>query len=525
MTREVILLILAFFLTTIQSVSQTYSANDTYPSGQLKFKGKFVVCSTHDKKYPMVEIFEKRKFGKWIAYNSNGTIKETRQYTKKGKDCETPILKKGEWKYYNQDGVPFLTELYINDTIVHSELDIYQKNTLIGKLIKPNLIFEMLDSTYLQATRNQIPNTSFDQYYFKPIQIENNGQDKIEELVPFWYSPDMATPDYYNNYRSVDGVPNHLTTVESKNRNGYIGLILYLDPKKERLDESFNYSNNQNLDYKESIQSKLYGALSKNRTYCFKASILLSRNAGFSINRFGVLLTKKPIYYNYWEFPTNPSFSFTKEMNNTDNWDILCRGFVAKGGETHITLSRFSPIESTKVSKQNPSQKSSLDINKSAYYLLDDLQLYEVNSISECGCIVTDPLIIKPHESIDSKDFGQVQELTGNRFVINNILFDFNKAEIKTSFIPELQKVQEYLLNNILVRVMIKGYTDNFGTEDYNDKLSSNRAKVIARWLIDNGINEERISFEGLGSSEPLVANISDTNRQINRRVEIEFLY
>lgn len=525
MTSRVILLITALFLTTFQSFSQIVSASDKYPNGQLRFKGKFVVCSTRDKKFPMVEIFEKRKFGKWIAYNSNGTIKEIREYTKKGKDCNTKILRKGEWQYFNQNGEQYLTELYTKDTLVYSELDIYENDSFIGKIIKTSEGFDTFNYISKEPTDNLIVNPSFDQYFFKPIQIENNGKDQIENLVPYWYSPDKATPDYYNNYRSVNGIPNHLnSSVDNEDYNGYLGLMLYLNPIKEELNQSVNYSyvNKSTLqDYRESIQAKLNESLTKNKTYCFKVNILLSRNAGYSIDRFGVLFTSEPIFYDYFNPPIDPTLSFKQKMNNSDSWKTFCKGFVAQGTEVYITLGRFSLLEDTNVIKQDARQQSQLDVNKSAYYLIDDLQLYEVNSTTACGCSLSEQLLPETQEPINFDEVELDQKITGNRFILSNILFGFDRAEIKNSFIPELQKLLDYLEQNISVNIKIKGYTDNIGAEGYNTQLSYNRAKVIALWLIDNGIDAERISAEGFGSSEPLVNNSSDTNRKINRRVEI----
>ena len=251
--------------------------------------------------------------------------------------------------------------------------------------------------------------------------------------------------------------------------------------------------------------------------------MLRSKSAGYSINRFGVLLTNKPIYYDYLEPQINPTLSFTLEIDDTKTWMTLCKNFVAKGNEVYITLSRFSPIEKTHVTEQNPSKISSLDINKSAYYLIDDLQLFKVSSIADCGCIPTAPLTTKSQEPVyfNGNEPGQV--LTGNRFILNNILFDFNKAEIKNSFVPELQKLLKYLEHNNYDKIKIKGYTDNTGTEEYNNQLSLKRAKSIAQWLTDSGIKEERIFTEGFGSLDPLIDNKSEINRKINRRVEIEF--
>jgi OmpA-OmpF porin, OOP family len=74
------------------------------------------------------------------------------------------------------------------------------------------------------------------------------------------------------------------------------------------------------------------------------------------------------------------------------------------------------------------------------------------------------------------------------------------------------------------VKIRINGHTDNEGTDDYNYKLSKERARAIFLWLINNGIDQFRISYKGHGSEKPLMDSSSDINKEINRRVEFEII-
>jgi len=307
--------------------------------------------------------------------------------------------------------------------------------------------------------------------------------------------------------------------------NGYLGLMLYLGEDKNRFDLDDNFASErltQPNDYSESVQSALTEKLSENKTYCFKINILLSRNVGYSIDRFGVLFSNKPSYFSYYKVPNSPNLTFNESMGNTHGWETLCKTFTADGDEAYITLGRFSSLEETNVTEQNPSALSELDINKSAYYLLDDLQLYEVVSAAHCGCVTDEPIMPNAEEPIAFEDFDIDQEAPGSYFILNNILFDFDKAEIKASFIPELKRLFSYMKRKPALK--IKGYTDNKGTNEYNLKLSQKRAKAIAQWLVNNGIEDLRITYSGYGSAQPLLNNNLEHNRQINRRVAFEIL-
>lgn len=71
--------------------------------------------------------------------------------------------------------------------------------------------------------------------------------------------------------------------------------------------------------------------------------------------------------------------------------------------------------------------------------------------------------------------------------------------------------------------VLLFGFTDNIGTELYNDELALNRANSVKEFLIQNGIPESEIHVEGNGVCCYLVPNGTDKQRRINRRVEVYF--
>ncbi len=102
------------------------------------------------------------------------------------------------------------------------------------------------------------------------------------------------------------------------------------------------------------------------------------------------------------------------------------------------------------------------------------------------------------------------------------INFDFNKAEVKKIYYPEIKKVAEVLKSNPTLKIEIDGYTDNIGSKEYNLKLSKKRAEAIKNVLVKiYHINPKRIITKGYGEKYPLVPNTTSTNRALNRRAEI----
>ena len=109
-------------------------------------------------------------------------------------------------------------------------------------------------------------------------------------------------------------------------------------------------------------------------------------------------------------------------------------------------------------------------------------------------------------------------------FVLENIYFEFEKANLNENSFPTLLKLSEYLESNKTFKIEIQGHTDNVGSKEFNDTLSSERAKSVRNYLVENGISENRISFIGFGYDRPISSNDNETGRQLNRRVEIKLL-
>lgn len=113
----------------------------------------------------------------------------------------------------------------------------------------------------------------------------------------------------------------------------------------------------------------------------------------------------------------------------------------------------------------------------------------------------------------------------GIKITLPDIVFDYNSAEITPKNRPILEKIAELLRSLPEKELRILGHTDNIGSEEFNRRLSLERARVVAEFLAQRlKIPAERITYEGLGSRYPLVENDSEENRQKNRRVEIIIL-
>lgn len=116
-----------------------------------------------------------------------------------------------------------------------------------------------------------------------------------------------------------------------------------------------------------------------------------------------------------------------------------------------------------------------------------------------------------------------VKAEVGSKVTLKNVFFDVGKSDLKAESISELEKIKALLLTNQQLKVQINGHTDNTGNASSNTVLSLKRAEAVVQYLLEKGIDTDRLSAKGFGSEKPLVSNDDETGgREINRRTEIE---
>ena len=139
------------------------------------------------------------------------------------------------------------------------------------------------------------------------------------------------------------------------------------------------------------------------------------------------------------------------------------------------------------------------------------------------------------NENIDLENTTEYAEVTQNLILVpiekevtirlNNIFFDFDKASLKSESTPELGRLADLLKENKNMQIEISGHTDNIGTRKYNQALSERRAQSVYNFLVENGIDGNRLKTIGYGKDRPMVSNDDEIDgRELNRRVEFKIL-
>jgi OOP family OmpA-OmpF porin len=108
------------------------------------------------------------------------------------------------------------------------------------------------------------------------------------------------------------------------------------------------------------------------------------------------------------------------------------------------------------------------------------------------------------------------------RIVLYNILFDFDKADIKPDSRPQLEEIARLLQASPNLRLHVVGHTDNQGQLAYNMDLSRRRAQSVVQALVQaHGIAAARLIGHGVGPIAPVAPNTDDAGRARNRRTEL----
>jgi len=105
-----------------------------------------------------------------------------------------------------------------------------------------------------------------------------------------------------------------------------------------------------------------------------------------------------------------------------------------------------------------------------------------------------------------------------------NVTFETDRAEIRSDFYEVLNSVTIVLKEYDKTLVEVTGFTDSTGTNDYNQRLSEDRAESVRRYLASQGIIEGRLAARGYGERNPIASNDTEQGRALNRRVELRLV-
>lgn len=330
--------------------------------------------------------------------------------------------------------------------------------------------------------QNLVLNGGFEDFSDCPVKMSNLNND-----VSYWNAPTLGTTDYFNVCSKTKlGIPMNFKGKQASHEgNGYAGLYLHA-PK----------------DYREYIQVPLQEPLQRGHRYQLTAYISLSEKSDGAVLDFGAAFSERPLSVHTKRHLSNVLLS-SQETKTTRPKPFSAKGFykekqewiaveltlVAKGFESHLILGNFKSNSATKYLQQNTKTAKEEGY---AYYYIDTVSLEYLGPE------------YRPNQS----------------YVLDHVNFNFDRANLGNKAKENLRAVYGYLEKHPKLKVDISGHTDDQGSKEYNHVLSHRRAKAVVKYLVELGLDKNRITSKGYGNQKPLDSTQTEKARQKNRRVE-----
>lgn len=218
--------------------------------------------------------------------------------------------------------------------------------------------------------------------------------------------------------------------------------------------------------------------------------------------------------------------SYGSELPSNGNSSLGLTHEIFVSAKFETSASKKHTSDSTFKAKRDSLNKLRIDSMRTAK--IDELSKQEdvEEESEELEEDEVDLLTIDPaaKKVIEFEDLPIPKDVKDNTHVIlGHIGFEISQDIIKPFAYEELDRLATYLLHDHRHRIEIEGHTDSSGSDEHNFDLSKRRAFAVSNYLISRGVSEARITIVGYGDTMPLVPNDSETNRELNRRIEIVF--
>lgn len=518
---------LLFIFIALQGITQ--KNEQYYPNNQLQWRGqhkKFRIKGTYGYDVAIV------KDGLWQYFYPNGELAHQAQYKAK----KVKAVPKGQWEYYSQTGELLKREYYKFGNLQKEEFYStgvfnFTTDSFVVKTITADT-FLLINYLKGEPFRELLVNNGNGVYIYPPKKYHKALEYEMPALADDGFKLKDTGQNYIGNYSFEHSKKNDRNTNEIHNvADTFIhhwysatGTPDYFKGLKHdsRTGESFCgiriYSNSEYLEY---MQNQMKMPLKAGVTYCCRVFFRLNPASGLATDAIGFRFDNELLkfYYRASVLPTPDIINKPGQiLGEKDRWMQLTGAYTAKGGERYFTIGGFRALGAQNAKQLNQEKK------QEAYYLIDDVFVWEVDKESECPCnAYTVPDSLKPEPVITQKNTDTLYEV-GKTFVIKNIFFDTDKDELLPKSFVALDSLVELLYLYPTMEIEVSGHTDNTGTEERNRELSLQRAQAVVNYLKEFGIAENRLTYAGYATDQPIDTNETPDGRQNNRRVQFKIL-
>lgn len=364
---------------------------------------------------------------------------------------------------------------------------------------------------------------TLDKYTNKPLEAEITIKDAFSSQVLATFGSDAVTGEY-------DFFLNQKTPlfIDFSYPN-YSHAIVETTPNGQENKEDYKIFNKVNLQLNV-FDSEMFEALSSD----IKISVD-GKKQDIKLNEFSKGRYKM-------ELPVGKNFRFDidKELYNTYNFNLdLSQVVIFESFERDAELVSNKAKVKFKVNGLEGGATAEItivDLSTETKYttsVITDEQgnagidlrkgdKYQVSIIKKGYSMFNQTFDIdKPEYTVNAN----ITKLAENvKIEIPNVNFETASSVLDPSSYESLNSVVSLLKMNSDVKIELSAHTDNKGAKNYNMKLSDQRAASVAAYLINKGINKDRIVSKGYGFDQPIADNNTEEGRAKNRRVELKIL-
>jgi len=367
--------------------------------------------------------------------------------------------------------------------------------------------FLLISSVSTLNAQNLVQNPGFEEHDGKLKKI---GQ---LEVAIGWNSTTAAPSDLFtkDTKKPEIGTPeNYQGSQKAMEGESYAGGIFYSFRGKEP---------------RTYLTNTLTESLKKDQKYCVSFKVSLSKLSKYGANNISAFLSKKDPSTKDTKtlmYPAQIKPRDNKIFDDQFEFAEICGMFTAKGGEKYLTLGNFEKDEDTEVKKmKRPKGVTTAQLNN-AYYYIDEVSVVAVDDVNECTC---GPAEARPPKLVYSVSTTS-EEGASLESKINSqaVYFDFLSSDLEPNFETSLKALAAELKANSSLKFELVGHCDNTefkkGQEQERyEGFSLARAEQVKEFLVENGVEESRITVSDASNTEPAAKGESDIARAKCRRV------
>lgn len=283
---------------------------------------------------------------------------------------------------------------------------------------------------------------------------------------------------------------------------------------RSELYVSISRLSDQTANYTTPAKLRIYGG----NAYCEKKELLaespLIANTRWQDYDFKLEPAKNYsflILEAYYKTPTLVPYNGNLLVDNFSDIKVVhCRGNIVQNNDAHAN---------------QPEKKQESVVVKAETVRLDNKDSNVIKQKEDRPA--PPPVMAEPKDIIESASVNNLKRTDikkGQTLRIDKIFFEMDKSVFTKESYQFLNDLVDFLRNNPDISIEVGGHSNGLCTDNYCNKISTDRAKAVVDYLVSKNINRSRLTYKGYGKKFPIASNDTAEGRRKNQRVELKII-